>query len=66
MNTRITEEIAEAVKQHGRPLLLEDSAGALYYVLTGEQFRQYVYDDSELTEDEMIAAGSFMLDDPES
>ena len=63
---KITEEIAEAVEQQpSRPLLVTDAAGKVYYVMTDQTFSQYVYDDSELTTDEMIAAAASGLDDPE-
>lgn len=33
--------------------------------MTSQQFQKYVYDDSDLTPDEMAAAAASHLDDPE-
>lgn len=65
MSEKMSDTMATAVKQHGGLLRLEDAEGAVYYVLTSQQFQQYVYDDSELTADEMIAAAATGLGDPE-
>jgi hypothetical protein len=67
MTIRITTEIVEALRQQrGRPLRVEDASAQVYSVLTDEQFQHYVYDDSDLTPDEMVAAAEYALNDPES
>jgi hypothetical protein len=58
----ITEQLTDAIKMQDRPLEVRDADGGVYYVLTESQFRRYVYDDSELTDDEMIAAAAVGLD----
>lgn len=66
MNIEVTNEIVQALqKQPGLPLQLRDAAGQIYYIMTDQQFQQFVYDDSELTPDEMIAAANSALDDSE-
>ena len=66
MISRINEDIVEAIKQQeGRPLQVSDAAGQVYIVMTSQQFQQYVYDDSELTPKEMLAAAGGSLDDDE-
>ena len=65
MTAKLNEDIAEAVNRQDRPLEVRDAAGRVYFVMTGQQFQKYVYDDSELTADEMLAAASSQLDDPE-
>jgi len=65
MTDKLNEDIAEAVSHQERPLEVRDAAGKVYFVMTSEQFQKYVYDDSELTPDEMLAAAASQLDDPE-
>lgn len=65
MTTKLNNDIAEAVSRQDRPLEVEDAAGKVYIVMTRRQFQMYVYDDSELTPDEMAAAAALHLDDPE-
>lgn len=65
MTAKLNEDIAEAVNRQGRPLEVRDAAGRIYFVMTGQQFQKYVYDDSELTPEEMVAAASSQLEDPE-
>lgn len=65
MIARLNEDIAEAVSRQDRPLEVRDAAGKLYIVMTSRQFQKYVYDDSELTPDEMAAAAALHLDDPD-
>jgi hypothetical protein len=65
MTEKLNEDLAEAVSRAGRPLEIQDAAGRVYFVMTSEQFRKYVYDDSELTADEMLAAAASGLDDSE-
>lgn len=42
---------------------VRDARGQVYIVMTSRQFQKYVYDDSELTPDEMMAAAAVHLDD---
>lgn len=65
MSDKLDEQIAEAVSHQERPLEIRDAAGKVYFVMTSEQFQKYVYDDSELSPDEMMAAAALQLDDPE-
>ena len=65
MTAKLSEDIAEAVNRHDRPLEVRDAAGKVYFVMTSQQFQKYVYDDSELTPDEMLAAVASQLDVPE-
>ncbi|MEX2559105.1 MAG: hypothetical protein WD403_04280 [Pirellulales bacterium] len=65
MIEKLDEDIAEAVSRQDGPLEVRDAAGRLYCVMTSQQFQKYVYDDSDLTADEMVAAAASSLDDPE-
>jgi hypothetical protein len=65
MATKLNQDIAEAVSRQDRPLEVRDAAGNAYIVMTSQQFQKYVYDDTELTPDEMAAAAALHLDDPE-
>ena len=65
MTAKLNEDIAEAAKQQDRPLEVRDAAGKIYFVMTDQQFQKYVYDDSDITPDEMLAAAASQLDDPE-
>ncbi|HEX7447594.1 MAG TPA: hypothetical protein VF306_08620 [Pirellulales bacterium] len=38
---------------------VRDAAGKACIVMTSQQFQKYVYDDSELTPDEMLAAAAW-------
>ena len=37
----------------------------MYIVMTSQQFQKYIYDDSEITPEEMLAAAAWELDDRE-
>jgi hypothetical protein len=63
MIAKLNEEIAEAVSRQDRPLEVRDATGKAYIVMTSQQFEKYVYDDSELTPEEMLAAAAWQLDD---
>lgn len=63
MTAKLNEEIAEAVIRQDRPVEVRDAAGKAYIVMTTQQFQKYIYDDSELTPDEMVAAAAWQLDD---
>jgi hypothetical protein len=65
MTAKLNEEIAEAVSRQDGPLEVRDAVGKAYIVMTSQQFQKYVYDDSELTRDEMVAAAAWQLDDRE-
>lgn len=65
MIAKLNEEIAEVVSRQDRPVEVRDAAGKAYIVMTSQQFQKYVYDDSELTPDEMVAAAAWQLDDCE-
>jgi hypothetical protein len=65
MNEKLSEDIAQAVSHQDRPLEVRDAAGSVYFVMTSQQFQKYVYDDSDLTSGEMVAAAASHLDDPE-
>jgi len=66
MSTELNQEIVEAIKQQpGKPLQVHDAAGQVYILMTNQQFQQYIYDDSELTPEEMIAAASIDIDETE-
>jgi hypothetical protein len=58
-------DIAEAVIRHGRPLEVRDAAGKVYVVMTSQQFQKFIYDDTELSADEMLAAAALHLNDSE-
>jgi hypothetical protein len=62
MTPKLNEDIADAVNQQARPLEIQDATGKVYFVMNNQQFQRYVYDDSELTTDEMMAAAAFHLD----
>ncbi|MEX0713153.1 MAG: hypothetical protein WD278_12430 [Pirellulales bacterium] len=53
MIEKLDEDIAEAVSRQDGPLEVRDAAGRLYCVMTSQQFQKYVYDDSDLTADDM-------------
>ena len=65
MNEKLSEDIAQAVSHQDRPLEVRDAAGNVYFVMTSQQVQKYVYDDSDLTPGEMVAAAASQLDDPE-
>ncbi|MFO7905236.1 MAG: hypothetical protein ACQESR_07980 [Planctomycetota bacterium] len=65
MNEKLSENIARAVSHQDRPLEVCDAAGKVYFVMTSQQFQKYVYDDSDLTPGEMVAAAASHLDAPE-
>ncbi len=65
MTAELNRDIAEAVSCQDRPLEVRDAAGRVYIVMTSQQFQKYIYDDSELSSDEMLAAAALHLDDPE-
>lgn len=64
MSILLTDELRQAIQQHPEhPLELEDAQTRTSYLLmTQEQFRRLVYDDSDLTNDEMVAAALVTAD----
>jgi hypothetical protein len=65
MNEKLNDDIAEAASRQEKPLEVHDTAGRVFFVMTRQQFQKYVYDDSDLTAEEMLAAATSPLDDPE-
>ena len=67
MTPKFINEIREAMQQQsGRPLEIpDDQMNTAYIVMTREQFQKLVYDDSDLTPEEMVAATATGLDDAE-
>jgi hypothetical protein len=65
MSFQLNEDIAETVTQQGRPVEVTNAAGHVFVVMTQTQFRQHVYDDDDLSDEEMVAAASLALDDPD-
>jgi hypothetical protein len=65
MNAKLNPEIAEILNRHDGPVEVHDAAGNTYFVMTDEQFKKYVYDDSELSVEEMLAAATSQIEDPE-
>ena len=53
MTAKLNEDIIAAVNRQDRPLEVRDEAGKIYIIMTSQQFQKYVYDDSELSPDEM-------------
>lgn len=67
MTPRITDDLRDAVQRNGgKAVLAEDDQHRLYVVMTRQEFERVVYDDSDLTEAEMLAAAEQMLADEES
>lgn len=62
MNPVISPAIANAVSSHDRPLEVRDNEGRIFVVMTNRQFQQFVYDDSDVSDDEMLAAASVSND----
>lgn len=67
MIAKMTDELREAMRQQpGRPLAIKDDQTNIdYLLLTKEQFWRLIYDDRELTAQEMYAAAATALDDPD-
>ena len=67
MTPRLTDEQREAIsRQPDCPIEVEDDQTKTVYVLmTRQQFQTLVYDDSDLTPEEMTAAAEQAIDDPD-
>jgi hypothetical protein len=66
MIVKVPPEFRDAIDQAGHPLELQDEqTSTLYVLMTREQFRELVYDDSDLTDDEMLAAAGEGLNAPD-
>jgi hypothetical protein len=59
MTPKLTNELRDAVQQNaGKAVEVEDDQQRLYVLMTRQEFERVVYDDSDLTEDEMRAAAA--------
>jgi hypothetical protein len=60
MMLTLTDEHRQSLQQHpGRPLELRDEqSDALYIFMSRQQFETLVYDDSDLSADELLAAAA--------
>jgi hypothetical protein len=67
MTPKLIQDLREALQDSaGKPVEIEDAQTHQVYVLmTRQEFQRLIYDDSELTEDEMQAAAASALADPE-
>ena len=69
MTPKLTKEIRDALQQNaGMPLDVEaedDPTHQVYVVMTRQEFKRLIYDDSDLTADEMLAAAAQGIDDPD-
>lgn len=67
MTPKLINELREALADSaGKPVEIEDpQTHQIYILMTRREFQRLVYDDSDLTEDEMQAAASRALNDPE-
>lgn len=61
MTPKLTNDLRDAVQQNGGAIEAEDDQHRLYVVMTRQEFERVVYDDSDLTADEMLAAASQLL-----
>lgn len=67
MTPRITDDLRDAVQRNGgKAVVAEDDQHRLYVVMTRQEFERVVYDDSDLTEAEMLASAEQMLTYKES
>ncbi len=68
MSPKITNDQRNALRQEpDRPIEIEDEqTQKLYVLMTRDLFRKLVYDDSDITPEEMMAAASEELNDPET
>jgi hypothetical protein len=67
MTPKLINELREALKDSaGKPVEIQDTQTQQVYVLmTRQEFQRLVYDDSDLTAEEMQAAAGSALADPE-
>jgi len=66
MTPKLIKDLREALQQSaGKPVEIEDpQTRQVYILMTQREFRRLVYDDSDLTEEEMQAAAGTALADP--
>jgi hypothetical protein len=67
MTPKLIEDLREALRgSAGKPVEVEDAqTHEVYVLMTRGDFQRLVYDDSDLTQAEMLAAASGALDDPD-
>jgi hypothetical protein len=67
MTPKLIRDLREALQDSaGKPVEIEDpQTHQVYILMTRDQFQRLVYDDSDLTEDEMRAAAGTALADPD-
>ena len=67
MTPRLINDLREALQDSaGKPVEIEDpQTHQVYILMTRREFQRLIYDDSDLTEDEMQAAAGMALNDPE-
>jgi hypothetical protein len=67
MTPKLTPELDQALQSNGMPLEVVGAGAKHYVIITLEQFQQMqqvlAYDDSELSDDEKIAAASLVVED---
>jgi hypothetical protein len=66
MTPKLTNELRDAVQHNaGKAVEVEDDQHRIYILMTRQEFERVVYDDSDLSEDEMRAAAAQGLADDE-
>jgi hypothetical protein len=66
MTPKLSNELRDAVQHNaGKPVEVEDEQHQVYILMTRQEFARVVYDDSELTPDEMLTAAAQGLADDE-
>jgi hypothetical protein len=67
MTPKLIQDLREALQDSaGKPVEIEDAqTHEIYILMTRREFQRLVYDDSDLTEEEMRAAANGALDDPD-
>ena len=68
MTPKLINDLREALQDSaGQPVEIEDpQTHQVYILMTRREFQRLIYDDSDLTEDEMQAAAGMAVNDPES
>lgn len=67
MTLKISKELRDALAHSaGKPVeVLDDQTSEVYVLMTQQDFRRLIYDDSDLTPEEMIAAATEGIEDRE-
>ena len=65
MTPKLTNELRDAVQHNAGKVEVEDDQHRVYVLMTRQEFARVVYDDSDLTDDEMRAAAAQGLADDE-